>query len=366
MVQGILRIMYRVRYRRILVRNVNARDYIDTFIVSAASAVLLVRFWLHLLDYPSIGGAKYHIGHLLWGGLAMALAFMLNFAYLGKRVQWVVAALGGFGFGVFLDEIGKFVTRDNDYFFRPAIGIIYAVFVVLYLFGTFLARKTVLNSQEYQLNALYQLEEAGQHDMNQRERTAVQALLARSNPNDVLTQRLQKLVDRLPVTPLPPPSRIARLRGSLAEWYDSMWESRSSNVAVRWFFVLETLVFLGAVIVALYTNVDDVQDFFAGRIQYGYSLVVGQLLSTVIAATCVVIGLGLLQRSRLRALEWFRRATLVHLLLTDFFLFGRLQFEALPSFIFHVAVLVMLNIALAHEHQFERSAIKALPAKTSL
>ncbi|QQS18516.1 hypothetical protein IPL68_00120 [Candidatus Saccharibacteria bacterium] len=47
-------------------------------------------------------------------------------------MQRVVAFLGGVGFGVFIDEIGKLITRDNNYFYRPAIGIIYAIFVGLF------------------------------------------------------------------------------------------------------------------------------------------------------------------------------------------------------------------------------------------
>ncbi|MBL8121459.1 hypothetical protein JNM87_01785, partial [Candidatus Saccharibacteria bacterium] len=106
---------------QVFIRNVAARDLLDIFVVSAASSILLIRFYLHATGYPVIGGTKYHIAHMLWGGLLMLAAFVLNFAFLGARLQKLVALMGGIGFGIFIDEIGKYVTRNNDYFFQPAV-----------------------------------------------------------------------------------------------------------------------------------------------------------------------------------------------------------------------------------------------------
>ena len=37
----------------------------------------------------------------------------------GQTRQALAAIVGGAGFGTFIDELGKFITSDNDYFFRP-------------------------------------------------------------------------------------------------------------------------------------------------------------------------------------------------------------------------------------------------------
>lgn len=337
---------------RLFVRNIDGRNLLDIFVVSAVSSILLLRFYLYMTGFPSIGGGKYHIAHLLWGGIFMLIAFILNFAFIGSQLQRFVAVLGGVGFGVFVDEVGKYVTRDNDYFFRPAVGIIYAVFVVLYLAITFLTRERKLTSAEYQLNALRSLEEAIHREMDIHERAVVRKLLNRADQKDLLTLQLHDLLYKIPLGRPAQPNLLRRVRRKISATYDQLWRSRSSSTVVRWFFVLETLVFLGAVLVAVYANVDSVRDFFEGRGDYGHGLVVGQLISTVVAGIFVMIGIGRLATSRLAAFEWFRRATLINLLLTEFFIFSRVQFEAMPGFIFNLSLLTIINAVIAQEVRY--------------
>ncbi len=340
-------------HTRLFIRNTAARDLLDLFIVSAASSILLLRFYLHIMDYPSIGGGKYHIAHMLWGGLLMLVAFVLNFAFLGARLQKLVAFLGGVGFGVFIDEIGKYITRDNNYFFHPSVGIIYAIFVALYLLITFLTREQHLTSAEYQMNALRSLEEAVHQDMDIHERARARELLAHASQKDPVTKRLHDILYEVPVVPSNNPGPVRRIRRFIAVRYAKLWEKRGSSSAVRAFFIVETLVFFGAVLLAVYTNIDNVRDFFAGKADYGHSLVVGQLATTIVAGLFVVIGLRWLASSRSRAFEWFRRATLVNLLLTQFFIFSRVQFDAMPGFIFNLLLLIVINAVIDQESRHE-------------
>lgn len=338
-----------MKKQTIYIRNIKSRALFDLFLVSAVTSILLLRFYLHSTGYPSIGGTKYHVAHVLWGGVLMLIAFVLNFAFLGRNIQRIVAVTGGIGFGVFIDEIGKLITRDNNYFFQPAVGIIYAVFVALYLAISFLTREQKLTSEEYQLNALRQLEEAVHQDMDLYERASTRRLLERANQHSVLTKKLVQLLNELPIAPTHPPGLYTRLRRKVARAYSQMWGKRSSSTLVRWFFVLETLVFVFAVVGAMYTNIDDVRDFFAGQADYGHSLVMGQLATTMISAAFIAMGLVRLGRSRLRALEWFRRATLINLLLTQFFEFSRVEFAALPGFVFNLVLLMIINGAISEE-----------------
>lgn len=335
---------------RFFIRNNAAREYLDLFLVAAASSILLLRLGLHLAGYPSIGGARYHVAHMLWGGLAMMVAIILNFAFLGRQVQKIVAILSGVGFGVFIDEVGKFITRDNNYFFRPAVGIIYAIFVALYLLIAYLTRAQKLTSQEYQVNALRQLEEAVRLEMDVHERAATRRLLARATQDDI-TKKLHNLLYELPIVPPGKQGSLGRLRTAMARSYEKLWQARETRKLVRAFFILQIVVFTVAVIATLYTNVDDVTKFFSGSADYGHSLVIGQLASTSVAGICVLVGLRWLKSSRVRALEWFRRATLVNLLLTEFFLFSRIQLGAVPSFLLNLLLFIILDSVVSYERR---------------
>src|SRR5436189_2503609 len=109
---------------RHLVRAADA-DLLDTFLVSAVATVVIIRIFLEATGYPQLGGGGLHVAHVLWGGFGMLVAMVLLLGFVAASTRHVAAVVGGAGFGAFVDEIGKFVTSDNDYFFRPTAALLY-------------------------------------------------------------------------------------------------------------------------------------------------------------------------------------------------------------------------------------------------
>jgi hypothetical protein len=342
----------------VIYRNVRARDQLELFLLSSVSSLLLVRLYLHLTGYPQIGNGSLHIAHMLWGGALMLAALVTSLTFLGARSRTIVALMGGAGFGIFIDELGKFITRDNNYFYKPAIGLIYAIFAILYLVINFLSRQRTLTSREYQLNALSQMEEVVARDLDPMEKERVGQLLAKADQDDPITQQLLQFLDSTGTVPRPKPNKVRRLLQKCTATYELFWHQRHSSLWVQLFFLGEVTLFVVGVIGAIYGSIDSVLDIFHGHVPYSTDLVLGQLATSLAAAGFAVWGAILLTHTRLHAYEQFRRATLINLLLTQFFMFSRIQFGALPGFAFNLVLLGLISYAIRQEYRLRAQQAK--------
>jgi hypothetical protein len=118
------------------VRRYNAQNYVLVTLISFAVAVIVTRLFLTLTGFPKIGSGELHIAHVLWGGLLLFLATLLLLVLANRWAYLAGAVLGGVGVGLFIDEVGKFITSNNDYFYPLAMPLIYAfclIVVILYL-----------------------------------------------------------------------------------------------------------------------------------------------------------------------------------------------------------------------------------------
>jgi hypothetical protein len=118
------------------VKRATAPKYVLMMVVSFAATVIITRYYLQWTGYPQIGGGELHIAHLLWGGLALFVGGLLPLIFANRRAYDWTAVLSGIGVGLFIDEVGKFITKTNDYFYPAAAPIIYGIFlltVLLYL-----------------------------------------------------------------------------------------------------------------------------------------------------------------------------------------------------------------------------------------
>jgi hypothetical protein len=125
--------MVRAKTNRSAVRRDGAEEYLLTSLVAFAATVILTREFLQLTGFPQIGNSVLHIAHALWGGLLLFAAVLFPLAFANRWALQASALLSGLGIGLFIDEVGKFITQANDYFFPPALSLVYAFFLLMVL-----------------------------------------------------------------------------------------------------------------------------------------------------------------------------------------------------------------------------------------
>lgn len=159
------------------VRRENAAHFLHLMLLSFAVSVILTRLYLELTGYPQIGSNVLHIAHALWGGLLLFIACLLPLVIANRWVYTWSALAGGVGVGLFIDEVGKFITRSNDYFFPFAAPIIYAFFLLAVLVYVQVRRPVPKDYRAELYAALDGLLDLLDRDLDPRERAHIERRL---------------------------------------------------------------------------------------------------------------------------------------------------------------------------------------------
>jgi hypothetical protein len=154
-----------------------AAFYVFLTLLSFALSVVFTRLFLQLAGYPQLGGKTLHIAHLLWGGLFLFIGALGMLVFSNRWVYRAGAILSGVGVGLFIDEVGKFITRTNDYFYPPAAPIIYAFFLLVVLLYLRLRRNAQPDSRTELYRVFDSMEEVLEHDLDEVEQAQLERRL---------------------------------------------------------------------------------------------------------------------------------------------------------------------------------------------
>lgn len=148
-----------------------AARYVLLMMLSFALCVVVTRVYLELTGYPQIGNETFHFAHALWGGLLQFVAALLLLIFANRWMRDLSAVLAGLGVGLFIDEVGKFITQQNDYFFPLAAPIIYVAFLLtLLIYLIVRQRQSVVDLHADIYQVLEELEEVLEDDLSISER----------------------------------------------------------------------------------------------------------------------------------------------------------------------------------------------------
>ena len=205
-------------------------EYLLITLISFAASVSLTRLFLEVTGYPQLGGGELHIAHVLWGGLLLFIGSLLPLIFSNRWALDLSALLSGVGIGLFIDEVGKFITQTNDYFYPSAAPIIYAFFLLTALLYVRVSREREKNARVYMYHVFQQLEELLDNDLSIKEdRQIIQYLeKIRINNEEEQNTRLAEVIKEylkeretylIPHIPGFREKWILRLRVYEAKWF---------------------------------------------------------------------------------------------------------------------------------------------------
>ncbi len=362
------RVRRRLPYARHSYRTVDIGQLQDLFLISAVGTIIVIRLQLWATNYPKLGGGGLHIAHLLWGGLFMMIALGLALSFLGRTWRKPAAFLGGVGFGFFIDELGKFVTEDNNYFFKPTAVILYLIFIALYLATRWMQKGRRFSERENLLNAIDYFADAAAHDLDQHEKRRALELLDGAG-EDPMVAPLRRLVLDTDAIPTPPPGRLQRTADGLRRRYFSIVERRWFVRAVTWLFGIWAFgIFLQVIVLvtAIGFKLGGATDAFRSDDLENLQIAnLASIASSSVAAVFMVAGVRRLRRgNRLGAYEMLDRALMVQIFITQVFVFVESSFSAVTGLLVSILMLVTIRYAKRKEHERERGDVPAadLPA----
>ncbi|MER5217966.1 hypothetical protein ABT063_47610 [Streptomyces sp. NPDC002838] len=325
--------------RERLVRATEAAAYLRLFALSGIAAVLVTRGFLALAGYPRLGGgdgSHLHIAHMLWGGLLMMTATLLALGFLGRPARLACAVVGGVGFGLFIDEVGKQVTDEPGYFYRPAAGIIYVTFALLLLLTRLPRRRTELSAEQRTVHAADLALTGVASGLTAVQRQSATRLVEGSGREvDAALIRL------LAAVPERSPGLSTRWRSQAARAGKVL-----RRAAGHWLVLTLTVlcVLTEAMLFAGWLTAGALGGELADEPQRG--ALIGVLVSAVASTVLGVAGLTRLRADRTVAFRLLRAALLADILFGQIFKFTINQFASVTELVFDLCLLWVVSAQL--------------------
>ena len=353
------------RRRLIGARRDRGAHYLLITIASFAVTVGATRWYLDLSGYPTVGGGELHVAHALWGGLALVVAAVLALLWVGHRSLVLSALLAGLGVGLFIDEVGKFLTTSTDYFFAPAAPIIYGSILLLVMLWL-LVRQSSRDAFDATNAVIDALRDAVSGRLTASERQRVIRLRHETG------EPLEGGIDAQLLAVLESAAIDGRLAtagpvasGKARRWLERMLPTRLERWLIYAGLVLGVLTAIVAGLallgLALAPDIDIVQDIDAGRIEFPDDprwtiLLLGVYLVTGATAT---VALGLRVVGSARWLDAALASVIIDLVVGDFVAFYAAQFTALAGAVWGV---ILLGLVLDLRIRTERASVDEVSA----
>jgi hypothetical protein len=296
----------------------------------------------------------------------MAVAIAILLTLLSPQSQLLAAVVGGAGFGLFIDELGKFLTSDNNYFFKPTASLVYVTFAGFFLAVREMRRYRNLSPRENLVNAVESAKELATGPISVATRAHALTWLAGADPSQSLTQVLRRQFEQAPVAPerhSRPYQWAMRARARYALIMHAVWFRRVviTIFCVQAGGVVLTFVYTTAVAVGAIAGSAGALAEWNSTLRGG-PIIWTTLVGTLVAGGFTLAGVAQIPRSRRMAYRSFETALLIDLLLVQPFTLLDTGFAGLTQVIIDLGLLLALRYMQAEERALHSQTATAAAA----
>jgi len=331
----------RKEQKRILsaVRREQAEDYVLLSLVAFAATVVITRVFLELAGYPQIGNDVLHIAHALWGGLLLFVAALLPLALANRWAIQASALLGGVGTGLFIDEVGKFITHANDYFYPPSLSIIYGFFLLTVVFYLIVRRPRPRDPRRAMYRVLERLQDVLDKDLDAEEAAQIRAHLAvaRQSDRDELVSLANAIGDYVQSVEQHLPPAKPNLWRRFVSWVDTLGQRlgrRAHRAIVSGLLVLWVAFVIGYIVtMAIGTDLD------SRILRWRVPLIA---IQGAVGGLMIIAVVAWLRRNEKRGLTFAVNGFLLSLVALQLLYFYLTQFAAISATLIQLAFLQVL------------------------
>lgn len=317
-----------------------AENYLLISLVAFAVTVIATRLFLQLTGFPQIGNSVLHIAHALWGGLLLFIAVLLPLVLVNRWAIQASAVLGGIGIGLFIDEVGKFITQSNDYFFPPALALIYGFFLLTVLVYLYFRRPRRENPRQAMYHALEGLLDVLDGDLDEEEAARItdQLTIAQGSQQEEILSLANAIDTYLQQEMNHLSAAEPDFWKSTSNWVDGLGRRlgrRIHRIVILLILFLWSVFVLGFILVLLQggANLD------SQVLQWGSALIVIQVLIGILIIIAIIFWLSGHER---RGLNYAVTGFLLSLVAFQTLYFYLSQFSALTTTLLQLLFLLTL------------------------
>ncbi len=201
------------------------------------------------------------------------------------------------------------------------------------------------------------MEEIANQNLDEDEKEQIAYYLSKSKNNNPLVSALEKVLENAELVPISPPGLFKQSSIFLREGYRRIASTKwFTSIIISFFLIQLSITFIQIMIIILFNRLGlnqifniGIFDRIAERLETLTFIDWAEILSSLLSAIFIFLGILLIKKDTLRAFRMFERSILISIFLTQVFVFYKEQFSGLFGFAINILILIAIKFFIKKE-----------------